>query len=107
MSWIGVITASSTVLAALVTGYFTFLAKRASSRSPETVAGGYSKLVSDMRGQHDALMARVAELEAQRWRDHRQMQMLSQQVGWLLEHISSEAKAEFDERFAIQPASDR
>ena len=87
-----VISAVSTVVAAAVAGWFAWLARRAQAHGPESVAGGYSKLVADMRTQQELLLARVAELDAR-------VAVLDQQVDWLVKHVPPEALAEFRERF--------
>ena len=100
MNIASVIGYSSSVVAAGVAGWFAWLAKKAQANSPESVAGGYSRLVGDMRTQQDALMRRVEELEAARSEDRARLVLLSRQVDWLLGQVTPAQKAEFDERFA-------
>ena len=104
----------STVVGGGLAGWFGYLAKRATSHGPESVAGGYSKLVSDMQRQHDQLMQRVAGLEQQLaeervarvglehslGEERAARMILSRQVDWLLSHVTQEQKNEFEERFA-------
>jgi hypothetical protein len=100
MSTASLIGAASTTVAAGLAGWFAWLARRAQSHGPESVAGGYSRLVADMRSQHEALQVRMAELESQRAEDHARIVLLSRQVDWLLENVSLEQRAAFRERFA-------
>lgn len=99
MNTTSVISAASTVVAAIVAGWFAFLARRASVHGPESVAGGYSRLVTDMRAQQEALMARVAGLELERTEHRRQLAMLMRQVAWLMEHVPEEHRVEFSTLF--------
>lgn len=100
MSWTSLIPPFSAGVAAGVAGWFSVLAHRAKTQGPESVAGGYSRLVSDMRTQQEALMVRVAELETQRAEDHARIVVMSRQVDWLLERVTEEEKIKFQERFA-------
>lgn len=99
MNTASVISAASTVVAAIVAGWFAFLARRASVHGPESVAGGYSKLVTDMRVQQEALMARVAGLEMERAEHRLQIAMLMRQVAWLMEHVPEEQRMQFSSLF--------
>lgn len=109
-----IITAVATSLAAGVSGWFAWLAKKAQTHGPESVAGGYSRLVGDMQSQHEQLMHRVAGLE-QQLAEERVARVglehslgeervarvaLSRQVDWLLELVTPEQKTAFDLRFA-------
>ena len=88
-----IIGAASTTVAAGVAGWFAWLARRAQTHGPESVAGGYSRLVADMREQQEHLYARVAELDAK-------VVILAMQVDWLIEHVPPDRLAEFHQRFA-------
>lgn len=89
----------STVIAAGVAGWFAYLARRASTHGPESVAGGYSRLVTDMRVQQEALMARVAKLEQERSGDREQIRLLMRQVEWLMAHLPQEHRERFNALF--------
>lgn len=93
------VSAVAAVLAAGVTGWFAWLARKAAAHAPESVAGGYSRLVADMRAQHDLLQQRVAELEQEMAEDRRRIAAMSRQVRWLLDNAAPESKALFLERF--------
>ena len=93
MSMTTLIGAGSTTVAAALAGWFAWLARRAQTHGPESVAGGYSRLVADMREQQEHLYARVVELDAK-------VVILSMQVDWLVEHVPPERLAEFRHRFA-------
>ena len=97
------IPAGAAVVAAAVTGWFAFLAKRAAAQSPETVAGGYSKLVGDLRAQVTALAARITELERDRIVDHARIILLERQVSWLLPRLSADDRIEFERLFRHDP----
>lgn len=93
------IPAGAAVTAAIVTGWFAYAAKRALAQSPETVAGGYSRLVADMRQQVLELSKRVDELEGDRIIDHARIIQLERQVSWLLPRLSSDDRAQFHATF--------
>lgn len=104
------VSAISTIVAALVAGWFAWLARRASAHGPESVAGGYSKLVTDMRTQQEGLMARVAHLERERLKMRQQQETerkelnqriehLARQVRWLMNHVSEDRRTLFKEMF--------
>ena len=93
MTMTTLIGAASTTVAAMLAGWFAWLARRAQTHGPESVAGGYSKLVADMREQQEHLYARVVELDAR-------VVILSMQVDWLIEHVPPDRLAEFHQRFA-------
>ena len=97
------IPAGAAILAAVVTGWFAFAAKRAAAQSPETVAGGYSKLVGDLRAQVVALAARITELERDRIVDHARIIQLERQVAWLLPRLSADDRSEFERLFRHDP----
>lgn len=97
-----IIGAIATIIAAGVTGWFLVLARRATAGGPESVAGGYSKLVADMRQHQSEMDARIEVLEAERaelkrdsiLRDAR-IEHLTNQVRWLLTHVSNEKREDF------------
>ena len=93
------IPALAAIMAAAVTGWFAIAAKRAAAQSPETVAGGYSKLVGDMRQQVIELSKRVSDLEDDRVIDHAKIIQLERQVSWLLPKLSTTDRAEFHANF--------
>lgn len=110
MTAAAVVSAISTIVAALVAGWFAYLARRASVHGPESVAGGYSKLVTDMRTQQESLMARVAHLERERKEMRQQQELerkelnqriehLARQVRWLMGHVPEDQKLLFKEMF--------
>lgn len=86
-------------LGATVAAYFAWLARRAHNAGPESVAGGYSTLVGDMRRQLDEFNERIATLEAERAERDRRIGMLTRQVAWLLERVPAEHRVEFREQF--------
>lgn len=97
-----IIGAIATIIAAGVTGWFLVLARRATAGGPESVAGGYSKLVADMRQHQREMDARIAALESERTelkresilRDAR-IEHLTEQVRWLLTHVPNEKREDF------------
>lgn len=95
-SWVN---AAPQVLSAVVAGVFAWMSRRASHHAPESVAGGYSQLVADMRKQQVELSERVGVLEAERAERDRTIGMLTRQVAWLLERVPAEQRVEFRERF--------
>lgn len=99
MSTAAVVTSLSTIIAAIVAGWFAWLARRTATHGPESVAGGYSRLVTDMRVQQEALMARVAGLEMERAEHRIQITLLMRQVAWLMEHVPEEQRTEFSTLF--------
>ena len=84
--------AASTTIAAGVAGWFAWLARRAQTHGPESVAGGYSKLVADMREEAARQRVRLAELETA-------SALHAMQIAWLINHVTPEKRAEFAERF--------
>lgn len=97
------VSAVAAVIAAAVTGWFALLARRAAAHAPESVAGGYSRLVADMRSQHDLLQQRVNELEHEMEEYQRKTVALSLKVRWLLDNAAPESRAEFREQFPEHP----
>lgn len=95
----GWVAAVPPALATVLAGWFAFLARRAQSHGPESVAGGYSQLVGDMRRQQAEINERVATLEAERAERDRKIEMLTRQVAWLLERVPAEQRVQFRERF--------
>lgn len=93
MSTGSIIGAISTVIGGALAGWFGWLAKRAQAHGPESVAGGYSRLVKDMQSQQEALLQRVAELESR-------LALVTTQVNWLLRQVTPEQRDEFELRFA-------
>lgn len=93
------VTSLSGVVAAVVAGVFAWLARRAQAHAPESVAGGYSKLVGDMRVQYEELMSRIERLEREREEQNRQIFVLTEQVHWLMDHIPDESMDAFQVRF--------
>lgn len=94
------ISSLSGVAAAAVAGWFAWLAKKAQSYAPESVAGGYSKLIGDMRMQYEELMFRIEQLEAEKEAQDHQISALTRQVNWLIDHVPPERRLEFRDRFA-------
>ena len=92
MSATTILGAVSTTIAAGVAGWFAWLAKRAQTHGPESVAGGYARLVADMREEQGRLQLRLAELDAR-------VALLTMQVSWLIDHVPAKRRAEFAERF--------
>ena len=92
MSAATILGAVSTTIAAGVAGWFGWLARRAHTHGPESVAGGYSKLVADMREEQTRQKARLAELDAK-------VTLLTAQVSWLINHVPPSKREEFMERF--------
>ena len=92
MSMTTILGAASTTIAAVLAGWFAWLAKRAQTHGPESVAGGYSQLVSDMREEQTRQQIRLAELDAK-------VTLLTAQVGWLINHVPPARRDEFMERF--------
>jgi len=88
-----IIGAISTVIGGSLAGWFGYLAKRATSHGPESVAGGYSRLVKDMQSQQEALLQRVADLESR-------LTLVTNQVNWLLRQVTPEQRDEFELRFS-------
>jgi len=110
MNTAAVVSSISTIIAALVAGWFALLARRAQSQGPESVAGGYSRLVNDMRVEQEAMQLRLAGLEAeredlqsrldlQREEFRNQLAVLRAQIRWLMDHIPEEHREEFNELF--------
>lgn len=95
----GIASAIATTFAAAIAGWFALLARKAQAQSPETVAGGYSKLVADMREQQESLAARVEQLEEERRAQREEIRSLSVQVNWLINHIPPDKRDEFDQMF--------
>jgi hypothetical protein len=93
--------AIAAVLAAAVTGWFAWAARRSAAQSPESVALGYSKLVADLRMQVEILAGRVTELEKDRTIDHTRIIVLERQVEWLLPRLTDADRAEFLSEFRI------
>lgn len=97
---------TSQVLAAIATaggtaaaGWFAWLAKKAQQRAPESVAGGYSKLVDDMRQDQINLRKRIEQLEIKANTDRQLIFGLQQKVGWLLSRVADVDKDEFYSTF--------
>lgn len=93
------ISAIATAAGALIAGWFAVLAKRTQQRSPETVAGGYSRLVDDMRRELGRLGERVATLERERGSQQERIRCLERKIVWLSDRVSAEDRAEFDVLF--------
>lgn len=91
--------AVATALGALIAGWFAVLAKRTQQKSPETVAGGYSKLVDDMRRELERLGERVATLEQDGQAKQQRIRCLERKIGWLTDRISDQDRVEFDKLF--------
>jgi hypothetical protein len=60
-----VVSAVAAVLAALVTGWMAWRAKRIEAAAPVSIAGGYTLLVTDMQRMVDALKADLAQQHVQ------------------------------------------
>lgn len=94
-----VASAIATAFGAVIAGWFALLAKRTQQRSPETVAGGYSKLVDDMRRELERVSAKVDDLEADKKSQRERIACLERKMVWLLVRVSSEDRDEFEELF--------
>lgn len=90
-----IIGAIVTLSGAVIAGWFAYLTKKAHARSPETVAGGYSALVSDLRLEMARLSERVQYLENERLGLTREVDRLNSQLQWLLNSISDDDRVEF------------
>lgn len=94
--WLSAVPQAASVILA---GLFAYLARRAQTQGPESVAGGYSQLVADMRRQQAEINERVAALEAERAERDRRIALLTRQVAWLHERVPPEHRVEFREQF--------
>jgi len=88
-----------TLIGATIAGWFAWMTKKASARSPETVAGGYTVLVSDMRSELARLTERVKHLEEERTALNYKVASLNNQIGWLLENASDDERVQFNAYF--------
>lgn len=88
-----------TIIGSIIAGWFAWATKKASARSPETVAGGYTVLVSDMRAELTRLTERVQYLEEERTALNQKVASLNNQIGWLLENASDYDRAQFNAYF--------
>lgn len=82
-----------------IAGWFAYLTKKASARSPETVAGGYTVLVSDMRAELTRLSERVKYLEDERAELTTKLESLNKQLHWFLETASDDDRVNFNAYF--------
>lgn len=87
------------ILSAGVAGWFAVLARKSHNRSPESVAGGYSSLVGDLRVEMQRLAARVEDLERERKQLHSHVGDLQKQVTWLLDNVGDDDRLLFDAYF--------
>lgn len=74
---ISVIGAFAAVAAALVTAIYAYRAKKAELNNPSTVAEAYSRLVSDLRDEVEALRNQDAKRDA----EYEQIKISAQQAG--------------------------
>lgn len=86
-------------LGATVAAYFAWLARRAHNAGPESVAGGYSTLVADMRREHVALKERVSSLEKKDAFQSARIRTLETQLREVLPYLSSDARRDFHLRW--------
>lgn len=94
-----VIGAIVTILSASIAGWFAYLAKQSLNRSPETVAGGYSSLVGDLRFEMNRLSDRVQHLEEERKLLTNKVEYLTKQLRWLLVNIDDDDRIQFNAHF--------
>ena len=94
-----IIGAIATTLGAGIAGWFALLAKRAQHRAPESVAGGYSRLVEDMRQELTRLSERVVDLEKERAMHQARLQCMDRKIVWLSSRISEDDRIEYDTIF--------
>jgi hypothetical protein len=59
-----IISASAAAVAAIITAWFAFRAKRIDAASPASVAGGYTMLVRDLQSSIETMRVRFVEVEA-------------------------------------------
>jgi hypothetical protein len=59
-----IISASAAAVAAIITAWFAFRAKRIDAASPASVAGGYTMLVADLQEAIERMRVRSVEVEA-------------------------------------------
>jgi len=87
------------IVSTLIAGWFAYLAKKAHNRSPETVAGGYASLVSDLRLELERLAERVQHLEAERRVLSSNVNDLTNQLQWLLINVTEDDRVQFNAKF--------
>lgn len=88
-----------TIVAAIVTGAFLWLRQRTENRSPNTIAGGYTQLVSDLRFEQGALRQRIERLELRLLEGTERIEFLTKQVDWLLYRLPPQYIAEYQDIF--------
>jgi hypothetical protein len=94
-----IIAAIATASGTAAAGWFAWLAKRAQQRAPESVAGGYSRLVDDMRQELSRVSARVQQLEQERVALQSRVACLDKQLLWLIHRVPDADRNEFDQLF--------
>lgn len=91
--------AVAAVLAATVTGWLTVRAKRVANDNPESIAGGYSRLVEDLRQSQERLERRVQELENDKVIAKARIIELERMLRWMMDRLSPVDQADFHREF--------
>lgn len=91
-----------TIVAAVVTGTFLWLRQRTENSSPDTVAGGYTQLVSDLRLEQGSLRQRVENLERRLVEGSERIEKLTRQVDWLLYRLPPQYIQDYQQVFNEQ-----
>ena len=101
-----VIAAAATAVATIAAGWFALLAQRAQTRSPETVAGGYSVLMGDYReamarqqADNAAMRAEIDEMRAEIAVARKRIACMEQRLGWLQQRMPADVLTRFEQAF--------
>ena len=100
------IAAAASVSAASVSVFYAWLIRRAAARSPETVAGGYSTLVSDLRQElqrvqatNDAVRTELDDLHAEMHIYRRRVACMESKLSWLQTRMPADVLERFEQAF--------
>lgn len=94
------------LVAALITGLFAVLTKKAENSRPDVISTSYAQLVEDLR--HELvilkeevryLKTKIVELEADGMIEQNKVSFLEKQVEWLLQRLPKEFRDEYFSMF--------
>lgn len=86
------IAALSSIFATILAGGFAWIAKKQEHKGPESVAGGYSKLVESLHQEVKRLSENVE-------RSNSRVGCLERKVNWLINRVTPEDRLLFDKTF--------
>ena len=101
-----VIVAGAAAFSTIVAAYFTILVRRVQNDSPETVAGGYSVLVKDLRDDmgrlredNEAIRGELSEMTEEMKVVRRRNACMERKIAWLTQRLSKDDRLQFREAF--------